>query len=174
MDKLIYAAFNTVNNIYDNRSVRAQNLPTLRCRATGVILALNLLEPLLKTLTHCRAVRWRFRMTPIISAPNWVPSETGGYRHRHQGRRLLIVQGLGQPSVPARGSGVNAEGILENGTSQKMLDADCSPFSAGAPCDQGFEDGDVIIEPLLDPEPNSCGEARHDLAEGGIEQVRRW
>ena len=26
MDKLIYTAFNTVNNIYDNRSVRAQNL----------------------------------------------------------------------------------------------------------------------------------------------------
>ena len=26
MDKLIYTAFNTVNNIYDNRSVRSQNL----------------------------------------------------------------------------------------------------------------------------------------------------
>ena len=26
MDKLIYTAFNTLNNIYDNRSVRAQNM----------------------------------------------------------------------------------------------------------------------------------------------------
>ena len=29
MDKLIYTAFNTVNNIYDNRSVRAQNLANI-------------------------------------------------------------------------------------------------------------------------------------------------
>ena len=29
MDKLIYTAFNTVNNIYDNRSVLAQNLSNI-------------------------------------------------------------------------------------------------------------------------------------------------
>ena len=29
MDKLIYTAFNTVNNIYDNRAVRAQNLANI-------------------------------------------------------------------------------------------------------------------------------------------------
>ena len=29
MDKLIYTAFNTLNNIYDNRSVRAQNMSNI-------------------------------------------------------------------------------------------------------------------------------------------------
>ena len=29
MDKLIYTAFNSINNIYDNRSVRAQNLSNI-------------------------------------------------------------------------------------------------------------------------------------------------
>ena len=29
MDKLIYTAFNTLNNIYDNRSVRAQNMANI-------------------------------------------------------------------------------------------------------------------------------------------------
>ena len=34
MDKLIYTVFNTVNNIYDNRAVRAQN--SLKHRCTGL------------------------------------------------------------------------------------------------------------------------------------------
>ena len=71
MDKLIYTAFNTVNNIYDNRAVRAQNLANipvpgykrdLGAKSVGTAFLDNM-----QTFSHAL---WLFRTTIIISAPS--------------------------------------------------------------------------------------------------------
>ena len=131
MDKLIYTAFNTVNNIYDNRSVRAQNLaniavPGYRRDLGAKSVGTAFLENFDTLQSRAMAVQ---DDTNYFSTQLGTLSETGADTDiAIRGDGYFIVQGLGQPSLSRRGDlRVNAEGILENGTSQKMLDAALQP-----------------------------------------------
>ena len=174
MDKLIYTAFNTVNNIYDNRSVRAQNLaniavPGYRRDLGSKSVGTAFLENFDTLQSRAMAVQ---DDTNHFSTQVGSLSETGADTDiAIRGDGYFIVQGLGEPSLSRRGDlRVNAEGILENGTSQKMLDAALQPIQVPAHrAIKVSEDGDVIIEPLgSDPGTEQLvARIAMTLAEGG-------
>ncbi len=153
MDKLIYTAFGTVNNIYDNRAVRAQNLA-------------NIAVPGYRRDLGAKAVGTAFlqsfdtlssRAMAVQDDNNYFSNELGSLSETGsdtdiaiRGDGYFIVKGLGDPALSRRGDlRVNEDGFLENGTSQKMLDAALQPIVVPAHrAIKVSEDGDVIIEPM--------------------------
>ena len=156
MDKLIYTAFNTVNNIYDNRAVRAQNLANipvpgykrdLGAKSVGTAFLDNM-----QTLQS--------RAMAIQDNNNYFSSQPGSLSQTDidtdvaiSGEGYFIVQGTGDPSLSRRGDlRVADDGSLENGTSQKILNTQLQPIQVP---DHRFmkvsDDGVVIIEPLGSP-----------------------
>ncbi|GIR51090.1 MAG: hypothetical protein CM15mP60_1510 [Alphaproteobacteria bacterium] len=68
MDKLIYTAFNTVNNIYDNRAVRAQNLANIPVPGYKRDLGSKSVgTAFLDNMQTLQSRLWRSRMTTITS-----------------------------------------------------------------------------------------------------------
>ena len=153
MDKLIYTAFNTVNNIYDNRAVRAQNLANipvpgykrdLGAKSVGTAFLDNM-----QTLQS--------RAMAIQDNNNYFSSQPGSLSQTDidtdvaiSGEGYFVVQGTGDPSLSRRGDlRVADDGSLENGTSQKILNTQLQPIQVP---DHRFmkvsDDGVVIIEPL--------------------------
>ena len=156
MDKLIYTAFNTVNNIYDNRAVRAQNLANipvpgykrdLGAKSVGTAFLDNM-----QTLQS--------RAMAIQDNNNYFSSQPGSLSQTDidtdvaiSGEGYFVVQGTGDPSLSRRGDlRVADDGTLENGTSQKILNTQLLPIQVP---DHRFmkvsDDGVVIIEPLGSP-----------------------
>ena len=156
MDKLIYTAFNTVNNIYDNRAVRAQNLANipvpgykrdLGAKSVGTAFLDNM-----QTLQS--------RAMAIQDNNNYFSSQPGSLSQTDidtdvaiSGEGYFIVQGTGDPSLSRRGDlRVADDGSLENGTSQKILNTQLQPIQVP---DHRFmkvsDEGVVIIEPLGSP-----------------------
>ena len=156
MDKLIYTAFNTVNNIYDNRAVRAQNLANipvpgykrdLGAKSVGTACLDNM-----QTLQS--------RAMAIQDNNNYFSSQPGSLSQTDidtdvaiSGEGYFVVQGTGDPSLSRRGDlRVADDGSLENGTSQKILNTQLQPIQVP---DHRFmkvsDDGVVIIEPLGSP-----------------------
>ena len=156
MDKLIYTAFNTVNNIYDNRAVRAQNLANipvpgykrdLGAKSVGTAFLDNM-----QTLQS--------RAMAIQDNNNYFSSQPGSLSQTDidtdvaiSGEGYFVVQGTGDPSLSRRGDlRVADDGTLENGTSQKILNTQLQPIQVP---DHRFmkvsDDGVVIIEPLGSP-----------------------
>ena len=156
MDKLIYTAFNTVNNIYDNRAVRAQNLANipvpgykrdLGAKSVGTAFLDNM-----QTLQS--------RAMAIQDNNNYFSSQPGSLSQTDidtdvaiSGEGYFVVQGTGDPSLSRRGDlRVADDGSLENGTSQKILNTQLQPIQVP---DHRFmkvsDDGVVIIEPLGSP-----------------------
>ena len=153
MDKLIYTAFNTVNNIYDNRAVRAQNMANisvpgykrdLGAKSIGTAFLVNM------DTVNSRALA-------VQDDNNYFSSQLGTLNQTGsdtdiaiRGDGFFIVQGLGEPSLSRRGDlRVNNDGFLENGTSQKMLGRDLAPIAVPPYRSLRFsEDGRVQIEPL--------------------------
>ena len=128
MDKLIYTAFNTVNNIYDNRAVRAQNLANisvpgykrdLGAKSVGTAFLDNM-----QTLQS--------RAMAIQDDNNYFSTQPGRLSQTDvetdiaiSGDGYFLVQGLGDPSLSRRGDlSVANDGTLENGTSQKILNTE--------------------------------------------------
>lgn len=153
MDKLIYTAFNTVNNVYDNRAVRAQNLANiavpgykrdLGAKAVGTAF-LNTMETL------------QSRAMAVQDDNNYFSAELGTVNQTGidtdiaiRGEGYFVVQGLGEPSLSRRGDlRVSGEGFLENGASQNVLNANLQPINVP---EYRFltvsDDGIVTIEPL--------------------------
>ena len=131
MDKLIYTAFNTVNNIYDNRSVRAQNLANiavpgykrdLGAKAVGTAFLIN------NDTLNSRAMAVQDDNNYFSSQPGSV-SETGVHSDiAIRGDGFFIVKGPGEISLSRRGDlSVSGTGILENGSSHAMLNATSLP-----------------------------------------------
>ena len=153
MDKLIYTAFNTVNNIYDNRSVRSQNLanvnvPGYRRDIGAKSVGTAFLDNFNTLQTRGLAIR---------DDKNYFESDPGSLSQTDlptdiaiRGDGYFFVQGLGEPSLTRRGDlNVTADGILENGASQAMLDRNLQPIQIPAFRSLKVTDnGDVIIEPL--------------------------
>lgn len=153
MDKLIYTAFNSINNIYDNRSVRAQNLS-------------NIAVPGYKRDLGSKSVGSAFlnsmetlptRAMAIQDDNNYFSSQPGSLSQTDvatdvaiSGDGYFIVQGLGNPSLSRRGDlRVSNEGFLENGTSQKMLNQNLEPIKVPPYRSMKVsDDGVVSIEPL--------------------------
>ena len=153
MDKLIYTAFNTVNNIYDNRAVRAQNLANIPVpgyrrdmgsKSVGTAFLDNM-----ETL--------RSRAMAIQDNNNYFSDQPGSLSQTGvdtdiaiSGEGYLLVQGLGEPSLSRRGDlRVSNEGILENGSSQKVLNTELLPIQVPAHRSMKItDDGQIIIEPL--------------------------
>ena len=175
MDKLIYTAFNTVNNIYDNRSVRAQNLANiavpgykrdLGAKAVGTAFLIN------DDTLNSRALAVQDDNNYFSAEPGTI-SETGVHSDiAIRGDGYFIVQGLGDPALSRRGDlRVNSEGFLENGSSQKLLSRELQPITVPEYRELKIsDDGNVIIEPLgSDPGTRqTVGQIALTLA-GGVE-----
>ena len=156
MDKLIYTAFNTVNNIYDNRAVRAQNLANipvpgykrdLGAKSVGTAFLDNM-----QTL-QSRAMAIQDNNNYFSSQPGTLSQTDIDTDVAISGEGYFVVQGTGDPSLSRRGDlRVADDGSLENGTSQKILNTQLQPIQVP---DHRFmkvsDDGVVIIEPLGSP-----------------------
>ena len=126
MDKLIYTAFNTVNNIYDNRSVRSQNLANVNVpgyrRDIGAKSVGTAFLDKFNTL-QTRGLAIRDDKNYFVSDPGTLSQTDLATDIAIRGDGYFLVQGLGEPSLSRRGDlKVSAEGVLQNGTSQQMLD----------------------------------------------------
>ena len=153
MDKLIYTAFNTVNNIYDNRAVRAQNLA-------------NIAVPGYKRDLGSKSVGTAFldniqtlqsRAMAVQDDNNYFSTELGTISQTDidtdiaiRGDGYFVVQGTGDLSLSRRGDlRVSNDGFLENGTSQNILDTNLQPINVPAHRFMTVsDDGNVFIEPL--------------------------
>ena len=156
MDRLIYTAFNTVNNIYDNRSVRAQNLanvnvPGYRSDLGAKSVGTAFLDNMTSLQTRALAIR---------DDNNFFEADPGALSQTDydldvaiRGDGYFMVKGQNELSLTRRGDlKVNADGILENGASQAMLNADLQPITVpGYRSIKVADNGDVIIEPLNSP-----------------------
>ncbi len=153
MDKLIYTAFNTVNNIYDNRAVRAQNLANiavpgykrdLGAKSVGTAFLDNM-----DTL-QSRAMAIQDDNNYFSTAPGSLSQTDIDTDIAISGDGYFIVQGLGEPSLSRRGDlRVSNENLLENGTSQKILNTNLQPINVPPHRFMTVsDDGDVTIEPL--------------------------
>ena len=153
MDKLIYTAFNSVNNIYDNRAVRAQNLANisvpgykrdLGAKSIGTAFLDNM-----QTL-QTRALAIQDDNNYFSTQPGTLSQTDIDTDIAISGDGYFIVKGTGEPSLSRRGDlRVNNEGLLENGTSQQLLDANLAPIQV--PPHRGMkisDDAVVTIEPL--------------------------
>ena len=173
MDKLIYTAFNTLNNIYDNRSVRAQNMANisvpgyrrdLGTKASGTAFMVG--EDTLNT----RALAIRddknyFEADPGTLSQTDVPTDIA-----IRGSGYFVVQGLGEPSLSRRGDlKVDENGALRNGANSQILNTNLQPFNVPPHREIKInETGDVLIVPLgsaLGTEQN-IGTIAMTLAEG--------
>ncbi len=153
MDKLIYTAFNTVNNIYDNRAVRAQNLANipvpgyrrdLGAKSVGTAFLDNM-----QTL-QSRAMAVQDNNNYFSDKPGSLSQTDVDTDIAISGDGYLLVQGLGAPSLSRRGDlRVSNDGLLENGSSQKILNTELVPIQVPAHRSIKIsDDGEIIIEPL--------------------------
>ena len=153
MDKLIYTAFNTVNNIYDNRAVRAQNLANipvpgyrrdLGAKSVGTAFLANM-----QTL-QSRAMAVQDNNNYFSDKPGSLSQTDVDTDIAISGDGYLLVQGLGAPSLSRRGDlRVSNDGLLENGSSQKILNTELVPIQVPAHRSMKIsDDGEIIIEPL--------------------------
>jgi flagellar basal-body rod protein FlgF len=153
MDKLIYTAFNTVNNIYDNRAVRAQNLANisvpgykrdLGAKSVGTAFLENM-----QTL-QSRAMAVQDDNNYFSTAPGTLSQTNVDTDIAISGDGYFLVQGTGDPSLSRRGDlRVANDGTLENGTSQKVLNVELLPIQVPAHRSMKIsDDGNVVIEPL--------------------------
>ena len=102
MDKLIYTAFNTVNNIYDNRSVRSQNLanvnvPGYRRDIGAKSVGTAFLDNFNTLQTRGLAIRDDknyFESDPGVLSQTDLPTDIA-----IRGDGYFFVQGLGEPSL---------------------------------------------------------------------------
>ena len=173
MDKLIYTAFNTVNNIYDNRAVRAQNLANipvpgyrrdLGAKSVGTAFLDNM-----QTL-QSRAMAVQDNNNYFSDKPGSLSQTDVDTDIAISGDGYLLVQGLGAPSLSRRGDlRVSNDGLLENGSSQKILNTELVPIQVPAHRAMKIsDDGEIIIEPLgSDPgTTQAIGKIALTLADG--------
>ena len=156
MDKLIYTAFNTVNNIYDNRSVRAQNLANVNVPGFRRDLGTKPVG----TAFLDNIATLQSRALPIRDDKNYFEADPGTLSQTDndldvaiRGDGYFLVKGQNELSLTRRGDlKINGDGVLENGASELMLNTELQPIQVPAYRTIRFADnGDVIIEPLNSP-----------------------
>ena len=125
MDKLIYTAFNTVNNIYDNRSVRSQNLANVNVpgyrRDIGAKSVGTAFLDKFNTL-QTRGLAIRDDKNYFVSDPGTLSQTDLATDIAIRGDGYFLVQGLGEPSLSRRGDlKVSAEGCCKTGHHSRCL-----------------------------------------------------
>ena len=153
MDKLIYTAFNTVNNIYDNRSVRAQNLANVNVpgyrRDLGAKSVGTAFLDSMNTL-QTRALAIQDDKNHFDGSPGTLSQTDHDLDVAIRGTGYMIVESNGEPSLSRRGDlSVSPAGLLQNGANQTMLNQDLQPIAVPPNRSVKISDnGDVIIEPV--------------------------
>lgn len=153
MDKFIFTAMNTVNNIYDNRSVRAQNMSNISVpgyrRDLGTKSAgsafLNVMNGF-----QSRAFALKDNNNTFESTPGQLSQTNEAMDIAIRGDGYFFVKGQGDVSLTRRGDlSVDADGFLVNGSKAKLLDAALNPIQVPANRSITFsENGEIIIEPV--------------------------
>ena len=153
MDKLIYTAFNTLNNIYDNRSVRAQNMANINVPGYRRDLGTKSVGSAFMSAENT----FQARALAIRDDSNIFESNAGTLSQTGsdldvaiRGPGYFVVKGPGEPSLTRRGDlNVNGEGLLENGSRHLILDKNLQPIKIGAYRHILIADnGDIFVQPL--------------------------
>jgi len=163
MDKLIYTAFNTLNNIYDNRSVRAQNMANINVPGYRRDLGTKSVGSAFMTSYNTfqsRALAIRDDTNTFESDPGTL-SQTGSELDiAIRGDGYFVVKGAGAPSLSRRGDlSVTNDGTLVNGAQQQLLGENLQPINVGAYRSITITDEGVIRVEPLGSEPGTKVEA---------------
>ena len=153
MDKFIFTAMNTVNNIYDNRSVRAQNMSNisvpgyrrdLGTKSAGTAF-LNVMNGF-----QSRAFALKDNNNIFESTPGQLSQTNEAMDIAIRGDGYFMVKGQGDVSLTRRGDlSVDGDGFLMNGSKAKLLDAELNPIQIPANRSITFSgNGEIIIEPV--------------------------
>ena len=179
MDKLIYTAFNTVNNLMDNRSVRAQNLANVNVpgfrRDVGAKSVGTAFLDTMETL-QTRALAIRDDNNYFETSPGTLSQTDYDLDIAIRGAGYFIVQGNGDPSLTRRGDlSVSPEGLLQNGANQTMLNADLEPLAVPANrLIKIADNGDVIITPMGAADGETQVVGRIALTFGGETELKKY
>ena len=179
MDKLIYTAFNTLNNIYDNRSVRAQNMSNVNVPGYRRDLGTKAVGSAFMSAENtfqARALSIRDDSNIFESDPGTL-SQTGSEMDvAIRGNGYFMVKGPGAPSLTRRGDlNVNNDGFLVNGSRQVFLDKNQTPIQIGAYRAIQFADnGDVFVEPLGSEPGTKNLVATIGLTSGAGEELKKF
>lgn len=179
MDKLIYTAFNTVNNLMDNRAVRAQNLANVNVpgfrRDVGAKSVGSAFLNSMETV-QSRALAIRDDNNYFETAPGTLSQTDYDMDIAIRGSGYFIVQGNGDPSLTRRGDlNISPEGLLQNGANQTMLNANLEPFQV--PPNRVMkisDDGDVIITPMGAADGETQVVGRLALSFGGEVELKKF
>ena len=153
MDKFIFTAMNTVNNIYDNRSVRAQNMSNisvpgyrrdLGTKSAGTAF-LNVMNGF-----QSRAFALKDNNNIFESTPGQLSQTNEAMDIAIRGDGYFMIKGQGDVSLTRRGDlSIDMDGFLVNGSKAKLLDAELNPIQIPANRSITFsENGEIIIEPV--------------------------
>jgi len=152
MDKFIYTAFSTVNNLVNNRAVRSnnranRNVPGFRKDIGAKAMGTAFLQAM-ETL-DTRALAIQTDKTQFSSEQGSLNATGNNLDVSIRGKGFFLVQGIGEPSLSRRADlFVGSDGFLQNGSGKKMLDASRQPIQVPAHREIKVADsGDVIITP---------------------------
>ena len=179
MDKLIYTAFNTLNNIFDNRSVRAQNMANVNVpgyrRDLGTRSAGSAFMSAENTF-QVRALAIRDDTNIFESDPGTLSQTGSDMDIAIRGDGYFMVKGPGAPSLTRRGDlNVDTKGFLINGSSQKFLNKNQQPIQIGAYRNIKIADnGDIFVEPLGSEPGTKKLVATLALTSGAGEQLKKF
>jgi flagellar basal-body rod protein FlgF len=153
MDKFIFTAMNTVNNIYDNRSVRAQNMANISVpgyrRDLGTKSSGTAFPDIMNSF-QSRAFALKDDNNIFESAPGQLSQTNEAMDIAIRGDGYFLVKGLGDVSLTRRGDlSLDREGFLINGANASVLDSDLNLIQVPAHRSITFsENGEIIIEPV--------------------------
>jgi len=153
MDKFIFTAMNTVNNIYDNRAVRAQNMSNISVpgyrRDLGTKSAGSAFPNVMNGF-QSRAFALKDDNNIFESTPGQLSQTNEAMDIAIRGDGYFLIKGQGDVSLTRRGDlSVDTDGFLVNGTKSRLLDAELNPIAIPANRSITFsENGEIIIEPV--------------------------
>ena len=152
MDKFIYTAFSTVNNLITNRAIRSNNLANLNVPGFRTdIGAKSVGTAFLSTMEslETRALSIRNDKTQFSADPGALSVTDNLMDVAIRDRGYFIVKGPNEPSLSRRGDlRVDANGFLTNGASQTMFDSNLQPLQVPPHrLIKITDDGDIIITP---------------------------
>ena len=152
MDKFIYTAFSTVNNLIVNRAIRSNNLANLNVPGfRSDIGAKSVGTAFLSTMEslETRALSIRNDKTQFSTDPGGLSVTNNLLDVSIRDRGYFIVKGPNEPSLSRRGDlRVDANGFLTNGANQQMLDSNLQPLQVPPHREiKVSDDGDIIITP---------------------------
>jgi flagellar basal-body rod protein FlgF len=179
MDKLIYTAFQSINNALDNKAVRTQNLsstntPGFRADMSVGSAGSGYLEQF-DTL-YTRAFPVIDEKNGFISAPGQIRQTGQNHDLAIRGDGFFLAQQDGvSPFLTRRGDmQINNENILINAANETILGNDLNPIIVPPHRKMTIsEDGNISIEPLNSPPGTIVQVGTIGLTLGGEEPLTK-